>query len=351
MDEGGDVLRVLRVREVDALRAGDEVGVEDDFAGGFEARGAVDVQGDGVVCGVAVVAGGANGALHARLGAVGADDVVPEDADFGGEGVGPRAGFEVEGGVGGDGVVVAVGVRLDVWAGEFDEGVWVVEETGADGGVVDPGRGGHGELVGLLEAGQDGGVADAGFHEEFGGFQSAVADNDAPSRGEGDGGDDAARVGDDACGEVAGADDAGDPGSGLEVEVGAGEGGLEVADCGAAALGVVVVVDGVAEDLCFVGGVCVDGDFGEAGAGHEPVFGGRVAGLLVKDVIIGRDVAGRLRRIQSVDGRQEIGMLPARGKVVVEVGGRWFEEQTGVDCAGTTNGATDESVNLFRATG
>lgn len=165
VDEGRDVLRVLRVAEVDALGPGDEVGVEDDGAGGFQARGAVDVEGDGLVGGVAVVAGGADGALHAGSGAVGVRDVVPEDADFGGEGVWAGAAFQVQGGVGGDRVVVGVGVGLDGGAGEFDEGVWVVEEAGADGGVVDPGGSGEAaELVGLLEAFQDGRVADAGFH-------------------------------------------------------------------------------------------------------------------------------------------------------------------------------------------
>ena len=42
-------------------------------------------------------------------------DVVPEDADFARERVRAGAGFEVQGGIGGDGVVVAVGVGLDGW--------------------------------------------------------------------------------------------------------------------------------------------------------------------------------------------------------------------------------------------
>lgn len=138
VDESGDVDRVLRVGVVDALGARDEVGVEDDGAAGLEARGAVDVEGDGGGVGVLVEAGGADGALHAGLGAVGVGDVVPEDADFAGEGVRAGAGVEVEGFVGGDGVAVFVGVGLDVGGREFDEGVWVVEEGGADGGVVDP---------------------------------------------------------------------------------------------------------------------------------------------------------------------------------------------------------------------
>ena len=252
VDEGGDVggVLVVGVGEVDAVGAGDEVGVEDDGAGGFEARGAVDVEGDGLVAGVAVVAGGADGALHAGAGAVGVLDVVPEDADFGREGVGARAVGQVLGGVGGDRVVVAVAVGLDGGAGELDEGVWVVEETGADGGVVDPGGGGEpAELVGLLEAGQDGRVADAGFHQQFRGFQGAAADDDSSGGGERDVGDDTARVGHDAGRQVPRAEDAVDPDATLQVEVGALQGGLHVADGGTAALGVVVVVDGMSEDL------------------------------------------------------------------------------------------------------
>ena len=184
MDVGRDVLGVLGVGEVDALGPGDEVGVEDDLALGFEARGAVDVEGDGVGVGVAVVAGGTDGALHAGFGAVGVGDVVPEDGDFGGEGVRAGAMLKVESGVSGDGVVVGVGVGLDGGAGEFDEGVWVVEKVGADGGVVDPRGGGKAsEVVGFLEAGEDGGVADAGFHHEFWGFQGAAAQDDTAGGG------------------------------------------------------------------------------------------------------------------------------------------------------------------------
>ena len=182
VDESGDVDGVLGVGVVDARGARDEVGVEDDGAGGFEARGAVDVERDGVGVGVLVVAGGADGALHAGLGAVGVGDVVPEDADFAGKGVRAVAGVEVEGGVGCDGVIVLIGVGLDGGGGEGDEGVWVVEEAGADGGVVDPGGGREAaEFVRLGEAGQDGGGADAGFHQEFGGFQGAAADDDSAS--------------------------------------------------------------------------------------------------------------------------------------------------------------------------
>ena len=142
VDVRRDVLRVLRVGEVDVLRARDEVAVEDDLALGQEARGAVDVERDGAVARVAVVAGRADGPLHARLGAVAAGDVIPKDGDFARQRVRAGAGFEVLVPVGGDGVVVGVGVGFDGGTGEFDEGVGVVEELVADGGVVDPGGGG-----------------------------------------------------------------------------------------------------------------------------------------------------------------------------------------------------------------
>ena len=165
MNVGCNVLCILRVRKVDVLRARNEVVVEHDFTLGFEARGAVDVERDGAAARVAVVTRRADGALHARLGAVGPRNVIPKDGDFARERVRARAGLEVLVAVGGDGVVVGVGVGLDGGAGEFDEGVWVVEELVADGGVVDPGGGGQAaELVGVGEPGQDGGVADAGFH-------------------------------------------------------------------------------------------------------------------------------------------------------------------------------------------
>ena len=139
MDEGRNVRCVLRVAVVDALGPRDKVSVQDHFARRFQPGGAVDVQRDRFVARVAVEARGPDRALHAGSRPVRVRDVVPEDADFGGEGVGARARLQVEGCVRGDGVVVAVGVGLDRGAGEFDEGVWVVEETGADGGVVDPG--------------------------------------------------------------------------------------------------------------------------------------------------------------------------------------------------------------------
>lgn len=180
VDVRRDVLGVLRVGEVDALGARDEAAVEDDLALGLEARGAVDVERDGGVARVAVVPRGADGALHARLGAVRVADVIPEDGDFPGQGVRSGAGFEVEGGVGGDGVVVDVVVGLDGGAGELDEGVWVVKEAVSNGGVVDPGGGGKAaQLAGGLEAGEHGGIADAGFHEKFRGFQGASAENNS----------------------------------------------------------------------------------------------------------------------------------------------------------------------------
>ena len=180
VDVRRDVLGVLRVGEVDVLGARDEAAVEDDLALGLEARGAVDVERDGGVARVAVVPRGTDGALHARLAAVRVADVVPENGDFPGQGVRSGAGVEVESGVGGDGVVVDVVVGLDRGAGELDEGVWVVKETVANGGVVDPGGGGKtAELVGSLEAGEHGRVADAGFHEKLWGFQGAAAQNNS----------------------------------------------------------------------------------------------------------------------------------------------------------------------------
>ena len=184
MDKGRDILRILRIGEVDVLATGHEVGVEHDFPLGFQARGAVDVERDGGVARVAIIPRRADGALHARLGPVAPRNVIPKDGDFARERIGPRAGVEVLVPVGGNGVVVGVGVGLDAGAGEFDEGVWVVEELVADGGVVDPGGGREAaELVGLGEAGEDGGVPDAGFHQEFGGFQGAAAEDDAAGGG------------------------------------------------------------------------------------------------------------------------------------------------------------------------
>lgn len=180
MDVRRDVLGILRVGEVDVLGARDEAAVEDDLALGLEARGAVDIERDGGVARVAVVPGGANGALHARLGAVRVGDVVPEDGNFSGQGVRSGAGLEVEGGVGGDGVVVDVVVGLDGGAGELDEGVWVIKEAVADSGVIDPGgRWKAAQLVGALEAGEHRWVTNAGFHEKLGGFQGAAAQNDS----------------------------------------------------------------------------------------------------------------------------------------------------------------------------
>lgn len=153
-DEGGDILRVLRVTVVDVAGRAREVvcSREHDFAGGFQARGAVDVHRDGCGVGVVLVAGGAEPALHAGDGAVGVGDGIPERARSAGEGVGPGFLGQVQVAVCGDWVVVYVVVGYKGWAGEFDEGVWVVEEACADSGVVDPGRRGEAaELVGLGE--------------------------------------------------------------------------------------------------------------------------------------------------------------------------------------------------------
>ena len=69
-------------------------------------------------------------------------DGIPEGAATAGERV--VSGFfgKIEVAVGGDGVVVLVVVGLDGGAGQFDEGVGVVEKAGADGCVIDPGGGG-----------------------------------------------------------------------------------------------------------------------------------------------------------------------------------------------------------------
>ena len=128
VNEGGNILRVLRVAVVDAAGGpGDEVGVEDHSATGCEARGAVNVERDGRGVRIGAVAGGADRTLHASDGAVRVLDRVPEDADFGGEGVGARATVEVQGRVAGRGAGVAVGICLDRRAGELDEGIRIVE--------------------------------------------------------------------------------------------------------------------------------------------------------------------------------------------------------------------------------
>ena len=90
--------------------------------------------------------------MHAGDGAVSVGDGVPERARSAGEGVGSRFLGQVQVAVGGDGVVVDVVVGHEGGAGEFDKGVWVVEEAGADSSVVDPGRRGEAtELVGFGE--------------------------------------------------------------------------------------------------------------------------------------------------------------------------------------------------------
>ncbi len=53
----------------------------------------------------------------------------------------------------------------------------------------------------------------------------------------------------------------------------------------------------MAEDFGLVGGDGVDVDFGEAGTLDDPILCRCVSGLLVEDVVVRGDVAGRLRRI------------------------------------------------------
>lgn len=93
---------------------------------------------------------------------------------------------------------------------------------------------------------------------------------------------------------AAGADDASHPGATLQVEVGACQGCLQVADDGTAALAVDVVVDWMAEDFGLVCGSGIDLDFGIAGAINEPVLRWRISRLLIEHVIVRSIVAGRL---------------------------------------------------------
>ena len=150
---------------------------------------------------------------------------------------------------------------------------------------------------------------------------------------------------------AAGADDASHPGATLQVEVGACQGGLHVADDRTAALAVDVVVNWMAKHLGLVCGSCVDLDFFIARAIDEPVLCGRISRLLVEHVIIGSIVAGRLGLIQPVDRRHEIGMLPARREEVVKIGCRRLKEQPGIDGARAADGATNVGVDLGGGTG
>ena len=127
------------------------------------------------------------------------------------------------------------------------------------------------------------------------------------------------------------ANDAVDPGAALQVKIGAGQGRLQVADYRAGALAVLVVVDGMAEDFGLVRRICIDGDFGVATTGDKPIFRGRISRLLIQDVVIGSDVAGRLCRKEFVDRRQDISIFPARWEVGIKVGLRWLKEETSID--------------------
>ena len=93
---------------------------------------------------------------------------------------------------------------------------------------------------------------------------------------------------------AAGTDDASYPGATLQVEVGACQGCLQVADDGTAALAVDVVVDWMAKDFGLVCGSRIDLDFGIAGAINEPVLGRPISRLLIEYVLTGSIVAGRL---------------------------------------------------------
>ena len=90
------------------------------------------------------------------------------------------------------------------------------------------------------------------------------------------------------------AGDASHPGAALQVEVGACQGCLHVADDRTAALAVDIVVNRMAKHFGFICGSCVDLDFGIARAIHEPVLRRRISRLLVEHVIVGSIVAGRL---------------------------------------------------------
>ena len=93
---------------------------------------------------------------------------------------------------------------------------------------------------------------------------------------------------------AAGADDASHPGTTLQVEVGACQGCLHVADDRTAALAVDVVVNWMTKDFGLVCRSGIDLDFGIAGAINEPVLRRRISGLLIEHVIIRSVVAGRL---------------------------------------------------------
>lgn len=334
-DEGRDVARVLRIAVVNiARRAREEIGaLERHAARGAQARRAVDVHRHRHGAGVVAVAGGAEPALDPGEAAVRARDRVPEGAAAAGEGVVPALAREVEVAVRGDGVVVLVVVRLDGRAFHLDEGVGVVEQARTHGRVVDP-RGWRqaAELVGARQRRQHGRVPDAGFHEQFGRFQRPAGDDDAAFGRQRDGAGDSADVDDDARGLGAGAGDPLHPGAALKLEVGPLQRRLEVADDGPAAFAVGVVVDRVAEDFGLPRGVGVDVEFGVAGVGDKPLLCGRVARLLVIETVQRRIVGRWLCRVQPGYGGHEVSVLPACGKVQIEVGRGWLIEKTCVDC-------------------
>lgn len=135
------------------------------------------------------------------------------------------------------------------------------------------------------------------------------------------------------------------------MEVGSGQGRLQVADHGTATLAITVVVNGMAKDFGFTCRICIDCDFGIASTSDKPLFRGRVSRLLIQDFVIGSDVIGSLRLNQAVDRGQDISIFPARREVGVKVRLRRLKEQSSIDRARTTDGATHESVDLIGATG
>lgn len=106
----------------------------------------------------------------------------------------------------------------------------------------------------------------------------------------------------------------------------------------------------MAEDFGLVCKICVDSDFGEASTGDEPLLGRSISRLLIQDLIVGGNITGWLRRIQPVDRRHQISILPARREIGVKVRRRWLKEQPSIDGAGSADGATNERVHLV-ATG
>ena len=101
---------------------------------------------------------------------------------------------------------------------------------------------------------------------------------------------------------------------------------MQVSDGGAAALGITVVVYGMTKDFGLVRRRCVDSDLRILCPVDEPILRGRVSRLQVIHIILGSNGFGWLRRIQPVDRRHEVGMLPARREVGVKVRRGWLKK-------------------------